>query len=154
VKILPIIERANWQSQVSCSYIKFYIVSKCTFVTDNGCRCRSVNLPFYQAKLLLCRFVTTKFSPLVEFAGISNAAVTQADCTMVLMMPDLTWSIWISIKNFSWYIHYMNSWGLSFTNSWIYWLWKIKWWFCHTVLWDLNCFVLLNIWPVLTSPEV
>jgi hypothetical protein len=36
-------------------------------------------MPFYQAKLL-CRFVTTKFSPLVEFAGISNAAVTWADC--------------------------------------------------------------------------
>jgi hypothetical protein len=33
------------------------------------------NLPFYQAKLLLCIFVTTKFSPLVEFAGI-----TRADC--------------------------------------------------------------------------
>jgi hypothetical protein len=57
-------------------------VSKCTFVTDNGCRCRSANLPFYQAKLLLCRFVTTKFSPLVEFAGISNAVVTRADCIL------------------------------------------------------------------------
>jgi hypothetical protein len=35
---------------------------------------------FYQAKLVLCRFVATKFSPFVEYAGKSNAAVTQADC--------------------------------------------------------------------------
>jgi hypothetical protein len=40
-------------------------------------------LPFYRAKLLLCRFVTTKFSPLVEFAGVSNAVVTRADCTYI-----------------------------------------------------------------------
>jgi hypothetical protein len=38
-------------------------------------------MPFYQAKLTLCRFVTTKFSPLVQYAGKSNAAVTRADCT-------------------------------------------------------------------------
>jgi hypothetical protein len=37
-------------------------------------------MQFYQAKLVLCRFVTTKFLPLVEYAGKSNAAVTQADC--------------------------------------------------------------------------
>jgi hypothetical protein len=30
---------------------------------------------------VLCRFVTTKFSSLVEYAGKSNAAVTRADCT-------------------------------------------------------------------------
>jgi hypothetical protein len=39
----------------------------------------SGNMPFYQVKLELCRFVTTKLSPLVEYASKSNAAVTQVD---------------------------------------------------------------------------
>jgi hypothetical protein len=38
-------------------------------------------MAFYQAKLVLRRFVTTKFLPLVEYAGKSNVAVTQADST-------------------------------------------------------------------------
>ena len=71
VKTLPIIEM--------CRYVRFYIVSKCTFVTDNTCRGQSVNMPFYQIKLVLCRFVTTKFLPLVEYAGILNAVVARAD---------------------------------------------------------------------------
>jgi hypothetical protein len=99
VKILPIIERSNWQSQVSCRYIRFYIVSKCTFVTDNGCRCRSANLPFYQAKLLLCRFVTTTFSPLVEFAGISNTAVRRDDCICFFQLV-YSFHIFSRISNF------------------------------------------------------
>jgi hypothetical protein len=37
-------------------------------------------MPFCQAKLVLCRFVTTKFSPLVKYADELNAAVTCADC--------------------------------------------------------------------------
>jgi MFS family permease len=39
-------------------------------------------MPFYHAKLVLCRFVTTKLSTLVEYAGISNAVVTRADCIL------------------------------------------------------------------------
>ena len=78
----------NLKSQLTISgklplyQILYTVVLKCTFVTDNGCQCQSANLPFYQAKLLLCRFFITKFSPLVEFAGVSNAVVTRADCTM------------------------------------------------------------------------
>jgi hypothetical protein len=59
-------------------------VSKCTSVSNNSCRCRSTNMLFYQAKLDLCRFVTTKFSPLIEYAGKSNAAVMRADCMRLL----------------------------------------------------------------------
>jgi hypothetical protein len=44
---------------------------------------------FYQAKFVLCRFVRTKLSPFVEYAGKSNAAVTQDDCifTILLLSP-------------------------------------------------------------------
>jgi hypothetical protein len=52
-------------------------------ITDNNCRCRSANMPFYQAKLLLCRFVTTKFLPKVEYAGKLNASVMRADCIII-----------------------------------------------------------------------
>jgi hypothetical protein len=84
MKILPIIEKAICQSQVSCRYIRFHIVSKCTFVTDYNCGCRSANtcMLFYQAKLVLCRFVTTKFLPLVGYAGKSNATLTRVDCIL------------------------------------------------------------------------
>jgi hypothetical protein len=54
------------------------MVSKCTFVTDN--RCRTANMPFYRAKLVLCRFVTTQFLPLVKNASKSIAPVMRADC--------------------------------------------------------------------------
>jgi hypothetical protein len=37
-------------------------------------------MPFYQAKLVRCRFVPTKFSPLVEYVGKSNATVTWTEC--------------------------------------------------------------------------
>jgi hypothetical protein len=38
--------------------------------------CRSIKQNYY------CVDVTTKFSPLVKFAGISKAAVTRADCKL------------------------------------------------------------------------
>ena len=106
VKILPIVEMTSWWSQICCRYIRFYIVSKCIFVTDNTCRCRSANMPFYQAKLLLCRFVTAKFSPLVEFAGKSNAAVTRADCTWM-------WPQWKLILNGEKTVNFRTIWIIS-----------------------------------------
>jgi hypothetical protein len=52
---------------------------------------------FYQAKLVLCRFVTTKFLPLVEFAGKLNAAVTRDDCTIFQKFKNLSLQIVLQI---------------------------------------------------------